>query len=309
MDTVAVLMSTFNGEKYLREQIDSILNQKDIEVQLFIRDDGSTDGTKMILNDYAAKFSNVHIEFGCNVGVGESFMSLLYSVSDTFDFYSFSDQDDIWLENKLCESLKLLKQDEHTLLYVSNQECVDREGVSLGLRWHKNDDRVFLNPEGILSQNVLCACTMVFTNKFCKMLVDETVRPSSAVLRLKNHDGWIALIAAMSGAIIFDNNSYMKYRQHGENVVGAYKTGFRKKLKAKFKKLFHSELRNYRSNTARELCSKFPRLTCGFPLIEICANSKKCKGKRAILKNQKELRSYTGEGYMAFRLKVLFGLF
>lgn len=308
MKSVAVVMSTYNGEKYLREQLDSILCQAGVEVSLFVRDDGSSDGTKGILSDYAEKYGNVHVEFAENVGVGESFMNALYSTPDTFDYYAFADQDDIWLKEKLSVATEVLEESGKSL-YASNQENVDKDGNSLGLRWKQNDERVFLTPEGIISTNVLCGCTMVFTNEFKRIIADRAVRPSSVVLRLKNHDGWIALIAAMSEAIVYDNNSYIKYRQHGNNVVGAYKTSFGKKLKAKFKKLFRPELRNYRSHTARELCLRFPQLTRNFPLIEICANSKKYKGKRAILKNQKKLRSFTGESYMVFRLKVMFGLF
>ena len=90
MKTVAVLMSTYNGEKYLREQIDSILAQTDVAVSLFVRDDGSSDGTEKILAEYAANDPRVRYEMCENVGVGNSFMNLLYSVPDTFDYYANS---------------------------------------------------------------------------------------------------------------------------------------------------------------------------------------------------------------------------
>ena len=94
---VAVLMSTYNGEKYIRDQIDSILSQIKVNVTLFIRDDGSTDSTVKIITQYTEKYSNIKFWVGENIGVGNSFMQLLYSLTDEFDYYAFSDQDDIWL--------------------------------------------------------------------------------------------------------------------------------------------------------------------------------------------------------------------
>ena len=76
MSNIAVLMSTYNGQKYIREQIDCILSQKDVDVQLFIRDDGSSDDTVSIVKEYTEKYPNVHFYQGENLGVGSSFMDL-----------------------------------------------------------------------------------------------------------------------------------------------------------------------------------------------------------------------------------------
>ena len=94
-------MSTYNGEKYLSQQIDSILNQKEIDVHLFIRDDGSYDNTWKLLEEYKQKYEKINIISAKNVGVGNSFMNLLYSVPNIYDYYAFSDQDDIWEPNKI----------------------------------------------------------------------------------------------------------------------------------------------------------------------------------------------------------------
>lgn len=308
MATVAVVMSTYNGEKYLREQLDSILNQADVAVTLYVRDDGSSDGTKNILSEYAEKNANVHVEFGQNVGVGSSFMNALYSVPDTFDYYSFSDQDDIWLENKLFEAVKLLSESGKSL-YASNQECVDKDGKSLGLRWENDDKRIFLTPEGIVNMNVLCGCTMVFTKPFLNLIKSHDKRPSGSVLKTKNHDGWIAAIAAAYESLVYDNRSFIKYRQHGDNVVGAYKIKPSQRMKIWKKKLFDKELRCSRSCHAREMCDKFPEVVDKFPLIRICAYTKTLKNKREIIKHNKELRAYTGESKFVFMLRVYLGLF
>lgn len=306
--TVAVVMSTFNGEKYLREQLDSILNQQGVAVTLYIRDDGSSDGTKEILSEYEKINNNVYVDYAQNVGVGNSFMNALYSVPDTYEFYAFADQDDIWQEEKLSEAIKFLI-DRGKSLYASNQENVDSEGNSLGLRWEKDDERVFLSPEGITATNVLCGCTMVMTGEFKKLICEENRRPSSTILKIKNHDGWIATVGAVYDGLVYDNRSFIKYRQHGGNVVGAYKPSFFKKMKQRGKKLLNRELRSARSRQSGEVCEKFPDKALNFPLLQICACADSMKGKKEIIKHQAELCKFTNESKMTFKLKVYLGLF
>lgn len=303
MSSVAVLVSTYNGEKFLREQLDSILCQKDVEVEIFVRDDGSSDMTKDILTEYETKYGNFHVEFAQNVGVGNSFMNLLYSTPETFDYYAFSDQDDIWLDNKLIEAVELLEK-SGKLLYASNQECVDKDGNSLGLRYGDNDV-MHLTPVAVMSANTLAGCTMIFNNRFFRILSDKDKRPTAELLRNRIHDVWVTSVAALYNGVVYDERSFIKYRQHGANVVGAYRESLGKRTKKRVKKLFNNELRNGRSKLARELCEKFVNESAEFPLLKICASGK----KRQILKNQKELRSFTGEGYWGFKAKVIFGLF
>lgn len=307
MFTVAVVMSTYNGCKYLQEQLDSILNQKNVEVEVFIRDDGSTDDTKKILTDYTDRYNNIHVSFGENVGVGNSFMNLLYSVSDNFDYYAFADQDDIWLDNKLAEAVKMIGLNGKSL-YASNQECIDADGISKGLRYADKCD-IHLTPISILEQNMLAGCTMVFGSELYKQLTKIEHRPSSNLLKLRIHDVWVATVASLYDGIIYDNRSFIKYRQHGHNVVGAYRDGFFKRLRARWKKLFDKKLRNGRSLLAQELCSTFPELIENEPLIKTCADSQSLNGKITLLKNSKKLRRYTGESRFGLYLKIIFGLF
>ena len=151
MYSVAVAMSTYNGETYLREQIESILGQKDVHVELFVRDDGSEDRTLQLLREYREKHRNVHIFRGKNAGVGNSFYQLLYKISPEYDYYAFADQDDIWHEQKLVRGIGLL-QKSGASLYASNQECIDADGHSMGLRYHPDED-MHLTPLSIMSQS------------------------------------------------------------------------------------------------------------------------------------------------------------
>ena len=304
MINVAVLMSTYNGEKYLKEQLESILKQSGVNVQIFIRDDCSSDSTRDILTQYSNENPDIHINLGENLGVGNSFMELLYSVPDSFDYYALADQDDIWEENKIIEAVNKL---EDKLLYASNQECVDKFGNSIGLRY-KEDAFIHLTPVSILECNMIAGCTMVMSNKFFKLLTKESNRPSQSLLRNRIHDVWLAMVASLFEGIVYDTRSFIKYRQHENNVVGA-KSSFSKRVKSKIKKLRHSEYRNGRSWLAREIVERFPAEAENYPLIKICSQSKSFKGKIRILKNGKELRSYTKESRMGFFIKVMFGLF
>ncbi|MDE6550682.1 MAG: glycosyltransferase [Clostridia bacterium] len=301
MSSVAVLMSAYNGEKFICEQIDSILAQKDVEVSLYIRDDGSSDSTKDILDTYV-KERGITVYYCDNVGVGNSFMELMYTAPSGYDYYAFADQDDIWEEDKLIEAVKLL-QESGKALYGSNQECVDIDGNSMGLRYAE-EKYIYLEPAQILSKNMIAGCTMVLTSALRELMVDDSRRPSKTLLRNRIHDVWVAAVGSLCGGIAYDNRSFIKYRQHGNNVVGAYDGGLKKKCKERMKKAFHKEYRNGRSMLAKELLIKFPEFTSDCPLVKACAS-----GKLAVLRNRKVLRSYTGESRLGFFMKVVLGLF
>lgn len=307
MFRVAVLMSTYNGEKYLREQIDSVLNQEGVEAELFVRDDGSSDGTPEQLSAYAAENKKVHVFFEKNVGVGNSFMNLLYSVPSDFDYYAFADQDDIWCKDKLQKAVETLLQ-SGKLLYASNQECVDKDGCSIGIRYSDNAD-IHLSPISILTENMLAGCTMVFPRKFYEILSDKEHRPGEELLKNRIHDVWVAMAAALYDGLIYDKRSFIKYRQHANNVVGAKKPSLKKRIKAKLQKFSDKSLRCGRSKLAREVVKKFPLQAKNFALIGICADAKTCKGKRLLLKNGKILRTFSKESRWSFGCKVIFGLF
>ena len=116
MYTVQVLLSTYNGETYLKQQLDSILNQKNVAVKLFVRDDGSSDGTVDILRAYAALHDNICYLCGENCGVVASFFRLFELSDPDVDFYALSDQDDVWDEDKRkSKSPKKKKNDSQTV--------------------------------------------------------------------------------------------------------------------------------------------------------------------------------------------------
>lgn len=218
MERVAVLLSTYNGEKYLREQLDSLINQSNTKVRIFIRDDGSSDSTTDILNEYSDKFESiVFVNKGKNenLGVKDSYLFLLKHVVENypeFKYFSFSDQDDVWKKDKLSAALNLLIKEENTpCLYFSNKTFVDSE-----LNLIKRENIHFYNDFMEFFWPSLCfGCTMVINRKLAEIALLK--KPEIECI----HDNWVYRVAKSVGAkIIFDNKSHILYRQHENNVCG-----------------------------------------------------------------------------------------
>ena len=301
---VAILVSTYNGEKYLREQMDSLLRQEGVAVEIFVRDDGSTDSTISIIEDYAKKNSNVHLNIGKNLGVGNSFMNLVEHAPDDFDYYAFSDQDDIWLENKLSKAIEAIKDIDGPALYCSNQALVDSAGKRIGIRFDTTPD---LSAEKILVHNNATGCTMVWNSDLQKVL--RTHQPSQELLKNRIHDVWVGMVASVCGKIVYDENSYILYRQHENNVVGAKEMTSLQLLEDKAKKLRNKNLRNGRSLLAKEMVRLFPIDASKHNMLTIAADANSLAGKKRIIQNYKSFTAYSREKNADFILKVLLNFF
>lgn len=305
---VCVLMSTYNGEKYLKQQIDSILSQLEVEVSLYIRDDGSNDSTLNIIKEIMKKSKNITLYKEDNIGVGNSFMELMYKVPNTYEFYSFSDQDDIWDKDKLISGIKKLNENQKKILYASNQTCITSSGESLGLRYKKGAD-VHTTAIAVLEQNMLAGCTYIFRKELKIKLAAPNARPSNILLQKRIHDVWVINVAALTNGVIYDEESHMLYRQHENNVFGAYAYGLRYDIKQKIEKLQSRNKRNGRSTLGRELCKCFQEETQNLHIHKACINPNDFSNKMILFKNIKELKKYTKETFIGLMLKILFDLF
>ena len=213
METVQILMSTYNGEKYIRAQLDSILKQTYPSIKILIRDDGSGDGTLSILEEYAKNYDHVTCYQGQNVGAIQSFLQVLRDSDDSAKYYAFADQDDVWLPEKIEKAVEKLegKSKDKPVLYCSDLYITDEN-----LKIIKVDDK---NPRpsfgNALVQNICTGCTAVM-NKQLRDIINQT-SPINIVM----HDWWFYLTAALHGEVIYDQTPYMHYRQHGHNEWGA----------------------------------------------------------------------------------------
>lgn len=241
MEKVLVLMSTYNGEKYLREQLDSIINQRNVEIEILVRDDGSTDSTINILKEYEKKY-NLRWFKGKNLKPAKSFMELL-NKADTADYYAFCDQDDYWLEDKLINAVEKLQEKEtkNGKLYFSALNVVDENLNEL------YKERVISNLDfkTEMIKNYATGCTMVFD----KTLKDIVNRNTYDYIEM--HDSLICKIAYLNDSYIYiDEDSYILYRQHGDNVLGMSNNPI-KIWKKRWKRFVNSSCES--SNTAKEL--------------------------------------------------------
>lgn len=303
MKTVVVVMSTYNGETYLREQIDSILNQEGVKVVLLVRDDGSTDKTVDILREYEKK-EQLAILSGENLGVGNSFMELLYQAPQG-DYYAFADQDDIWLPKKLITAVQMLDTKKIPCVYASNQIVSDALGNEKGYRF-QNQPPVSLFQ--IIDRSQLSGCTMVMNRQLYDLLVEEKRRPAKQLLKKRIHDVWVLAAGATCGEIIYDSKSYILYRQHGNNVVGVEKVSIKKRLKMYLKVFTGKANGNIRSWTAGEIgrCFEDVAVKEAKEVLTLYKNLKSVKGKRAFC-NSRFVKDVVGNP-LIFKIKVWFGL-
>lgn len=309
MNQVAVLLSTYNGQDYIEELLDSVLNQTGVEAVVFIRDDGSTDGTMNILGTYRSRERVKIVEKGCNVGPGLSFMKLLIEVVRTYDFeyFAFADEDDIWKKDKLKEAVIKLEEYDESALYCSNvdiyQKLENGEFKSVGCRYKITPD---LSLKGHITKNVIQGCTMVFNRKLAQAIADRGL-PKKMILDYGLHDAWIFLVALVHGQVVYDERSFIFYRIHGNNEVGIGKVSKFRKIKQYLGMEKGKERkRNIRSETAGELLALYPDMDYKYKefLREIAFYKKNLKAKVTLMKD-KEIWELSGEGFLAFAVKVV----
>ena len=211
---VVVMMSTFNGSAFLEDQVRSILAQTGVRPLLHVRDDGSCDGTRDTLAKWA-RHGDVTVTAGQNLGIARSFHELLLSVPDA-DFYAFSDQDDVWDQDKLATAVRSVKTCNPTApcVYYSSTRLVDAQLEPLqGGRPASDGPPRFAQA---LAWNYASGCTMVFN----RAMLDAVRRRPSA--RFTIHDSWIIKVClALGGRVIFDPLPHISYRQHDSNAIGA----------------------------------------------------------------------------------------
>ncbi len=250
---VAILMSTYNGEKYLGEQIESIENQTYKNITLIIRDDESTDSTLNIVKEKKNKYSNIFLERGKNLGPAKSFISILKS-SDKygdFDYYAFADQDDFWLKDKILMAVKKLDDlnNNEPNLYFSDTILVDKKLKKLNnIRKIKIEK---ITPLNAMIENIATGCTIVFNKKLKEYLEQVEINDMFDGFM---HDDLAYKLASLTGNIIYDENSYIYYRQHENNVIGN-SSNYLDKFK-KRKKVLKKNVR-LRSRIAKYILDKY----------------------------------------------------
>jgi glycosyltransferase involved in cell wall biosynthesis len=213
---VLILMGTYNGGKYLAEQLDSICSQTFLNWRIIISDDGSSDNTLDIAREYKNKIGSdrILIKQGPSTGFADNFMSLAEDPDIKADYYFFSDQDDIWMANKLERAVSCLGSIDTSKpgLYGSSTLLCDEQGVIYG---RSNIYSFPMNFRNAIIQCVVGGNTIAFNHSFKKLL--EQIKPKKVI----SHDWWLyQLITAIDGFFYYDKEPSLIYRQHAQSVVG-----------------------------------------------------------------------------------------
>lgn len=253
---VAILLATYNGGVRLQEQLDSYARQLYLPALILVSDDNSSDNTRDIICSFAQAHPDIRVELrnGPCRGAAQNFLSLLRHVPEGIDIVALSDQDDVWLPDKIQRGVRALQQGgEGPILYCGRSwECdedLTNRRLSRGAR----------RPTGFrhaLVQNVAGGNTMMLNHAALR----EVQQASSEARKVVVHDWWIyQLVTGIGGRVIFDNAPLLLYRQHGGNLIGANRG-----LMAKKKRLgmvFSGRFRRWNTINIQALRASTARLT------------------------------------------------
>ena len=220
-----ILLATHNGARYVREQIDSILAQTDARWHLTLSDDASTDGTREILDAYAAEYPDrvTHYRSGRRFGSAREHFFHLMERCDAA-YMLFCDQDDVWFEDKVGRTMDALLAAEAEVgrqtpvLVFSDQRVTDEnaELISDSLARYQRHYTENFDYRALLMQNVVTGGAMGINRALAEMGAR-----CADVSRTVMHDWWLAVVAARFGKIVYLSETLGDYRQHGDNEVGA----------------------------------------------------------------------------------------
>lgn len=304
---VQVLMSTYNGENYLIQQVESILNQKNVDVHLLIRDDGSTDDSINVIQKLKKTY-NTKIEYykGKNVGYKKSFLDLAKKTSENFDFFAFADQDDYWLPKKLDSAINHLVSSSNSIqLYASTVIIADEKLKPL----YKKDISNFVNSFGSsLSRIRLAGCTYVFNKKALRILnkFDWSHIPNK---KMPSHDGLLMTICqAVNGYVYVDQEAYLLHRRRTESVTSGG-NGILRRINNERKLMFL--YKNDRSILASRIYDTFKTQISPLnkKLISEIINYNKSLSQRLKLAKNKQLDCGLKLGNLETKIRIMTGYF
>lgn len=298
LPTVCVLMSTYNGERFLYEQIGSIFRQKNVTVHLVVRDDGSVDDTVKVIESFIREGADIELIKGENLGPSESFLELIYT-HRKYDYFALADQDDIWHDDKLCAAVDKMENSKNVpTLYYSSVTLVNSRGNKLPVQ--VSTEKATLE-NGIFGFYAT-GCTIVYNKKMADFVM--RYRPKNIYM----HDAWLLTVACYCGEIIFDKQSHIDYRQHESNVVGmAKKRSLNKKLRDFFlkNKGRHSKIAKELQNGFEDCISdKEIRMMLGYAAE--CPNS--LTARLQLLKSN-QFKMLPKQTMDAVGRQILFGVF
>ena len=249
-------MATYNGDRFIAEQLESIDKQTYTDWKLIVSDDGSSDRTLEVLKDYAVRWEEGRLVTRSGPGQGfcSNFMSLACAPDLSSDFYAFADQDDIWEYDKIERATKWLNNLSpcKPAVYCSRTRNITENGEFLSLSPRHSTPPSFSNA---LVQSIGGGNTMVFNEAALQLLV--LAGPDVSV---PSHDWWLYIqVSGCGGQVFYDSEPSVNYRQHNSNLIGA-NTGFRATL-GRILKIFNGRLSSWNDQHLLALARIRPQLT------------------------------------------------
>jgi glycosyltransferase involved in cell wall biosynthesis len=280
---VVVFLATYNGQKFLAQQLDSLKAQSHTNWELWVSDDGSKDNTLALLEGHqkSCTLNSCFIHQGPGKGFAQNFLSLVCKPQAIAQYYAYCDQDDYWHKDKLKKALAWLETSDPAkpALYCSRTKLIDEQNKGLGYSPKYKKGPGFANA---MVQNIAAGNTIVLNHAAVELLRkagDEVVVPA--------HDWWTyLLVSGAGGSVFFDVHPTIDYRQHGLNVLGA-NTGWMARMH-RIKRLFRGDFQRWNDQNVKALCSVLPLLTGeNQKLLKEFALMRKEKWLRRCLKTKK----------------------
>ncbi len=303
-DSVTILLATYQGGKFLNEQLKSISRQSHTNWKLLVSDDGSTDATWDYLKRYQSKWPKGKVELrkGPSSGFCRNFLSIACDPRLNTKYYAFSDQDDIWNTGKLSRAISFLDKVERgkPALYCSRTQAIDENGNLLWLSQHFKRPPSFRNA---IVQNIGGGNTMVFNEAAREILL-----AAGPNLDVPSHDWWVyILVTGCGGTVYYDPVSSIMYRQHTSNIIGS-NTTFYARLN-RLTRLLRGQLAEWNEVHIKSLSKVNFLMTAESKKVlkdlEIARNN--TFAKRLYFFSKSRIRRQTNYGQVALVLAVILG--
>lgn len=303
MQHVAILLSTYNGELFLKEQLDSLIAQSHSNWTIFASDDGSTDETLAILEKYQTKLGDDRLILlnGPRQGFAKNFLSMVKNTSIKADYFAFCDQDDIWLPERLSTAITTLQPipSNQPALFCSRTRLINEEGRQIGLSPLFSKPTSFKNA---IVQSIAGGNTMLFNRKARELLANTCTEKI-----IISHDWWLyMLVSGCGGHVHYSPQPLVDYRQHGNNLIGS-NSSFRDRL-VRIGKIFEGTFREWNENNLLALSTFKEYLTPeslrALEQFQECRHTSLCR--RLTLINASGLYRQTTAGQLGLFIATVF---
>jgi rhamnosyltransferase len=297
---IVVMLATYNGEKFLREQLDSICCQTfSKDILLYIGDDGSSDSTLSIIEEYKNKIDILERVDKNHLGAALNFWNLLLTAPEA-EFYAFCDQDDIWDKNKLEIAIKKINDINKPVLYYSNMRIIDKNSKIIKEKSVEKEPILTIPSQIVCGQ--VAGCTILFNQ-----LAMQIFRKNK-ISNISMHDTVTTLSMLAIGEIIYDSEPRISYRHHENNVIAKSKKNFFKKISSTYKLWIKNK--NINSILAKDLLNNYESMLDADvkKWLFYLSNYKKQYAYKFKLLADKQTVSNNTRALRSFKIRLLLGL-